>query len=78
MALSKRGSAAKIQVVKNAGFSLDENFLAEMILKQIPEKKLTMDQLHSALKSIGVINYGADDMAVLVDRLKAIGFSVLN
>lgn len=78
MALSKRGSPTKIQVVKNAGFSLDPNFLAEMILKQIPEKTLSMDQLHSALKSIGVINYGADDMATLVDRLKAIGFSVSN
>ena len=78
MALSKRGSPAKIQVVKNAGFSLDPNFLAEMILKQIPEKTLSMDQLHSALKSIGVVNYGADDMATLVDRLKAIGFSVSN
>jgi hypothetical protein len=78
MALNKIGSPSKIQVVKNAGFSLDPNFLAEMILKQIPEKKLSMDQLHSALKSIGVVNYGAEDMAILTDRLQAIGFSILN
>lgn len=77
MALNKRGSPNKIQVVKTAGFSIDPNFLAEMILKQIPEKKLTVDQLHSALKSIGVNNYSSDDMNVLITRLEAIGFSIL-
>jgi uncharacterized membrane protein YjjP (DUF1212 family) len=77
MALNKRGSPAKIQVVKNAGFTLSENFLAEMILKQIPEKEISVDQLHNALKSIGIINYSSDDMAVLMDRLQAIGFSIL-
>jgi len=78
MALSKHGSAAKISIIKNAGFTIDNNFLAEMILKQIPEKKITMDQLHSALKSIGVVNYGDEDMSILIDRLTAIGFSILN
>jgi len=77
MALNKIGSPSKIQVVKNAGFSLDPNFLAEMILKQIPEKEISVDQLHNALKSIGVINYSSDDMAILMDRLQAIGFSIL-
>jgi hypothetical protein len=76
MSLSKYGSPNKIKVVKNAGFSLDPNFLAEMILKQIPAKKLTMDQLHSALKSIGVVNYSSEDLSILMDRLQAIGFSI--
>lgn len=78
MALNKRGSPSKIQVVKNAGFTVDPNFLAETILKQIPEKTLTVDQLHSALKSIGVVNYSSDDMNILIQRLKAIGFTVSN
>jgi len=78
MALNKRGSPTKLQVVKNAGFTVDPNFLAEMILKQIPEKKLTVDQLHSALKSIGVVNYGSDDLNTLIERLKAVGFTILN
>jgi len=78
MALNKRGSPTKISVVKkNAGFTVDLNFLAEMILKQVPEKSLTVDQLHSALKSIGVINYGSDDMNLLIKRLKAIDFTIL-
>ena len=76
MALKKQGSPTKIKIVKQSGFSLDPNFLAEMILKQIPSKKLTIDQLHSALKSIGVNNYQADDLSILMDRLQAIGFSI--
>ena len=76
MALKKQGSPSKIKIVKQSGFSLDPNFLAEMILKQIPSKKLTVDQLHSALKSIGVNNYQADDLSILMDRLQAIGFSI--
>lgn len=77
MGLNKRGSPSKLKVVKNAGFTIDPNFLAEMILKQVPEKKLSVDQLHSALKSIGVVNYSSDDMNVLIDRLKAVGFEIL-
>lgn len=77
MSLNKRGSPNKIQIIKKAGFTLSENFLAEMILKQIPEKEISVDQLHSALKSIGVTNYSSDDMAILMDRLQAIGFSIL-
>lgn len=76
MALHKKGSPTRIKVVKNAGFTLSENFLAEMILKQIPSKKLSIDQLHMMLKSIGVINYSSDDLSILMNRLQAIGFSI--
>jgi len=76
MALNKRGSPNKLEVVKNASFSIDPNFLAEMILKQVPSKKLTVDQLHSALKSIGVNNYGSDDLNILIERLQSSGFEV--
>lgn len=76
MALSKKGSPNKLKVVKNAGFSIDPNFLAEMILKQVPSKKLTVDQLHSALKSIGVNNYSSDDLNILIDRLQSSGFDL--
>lgn len=76
MALSKRGSPNKIKVVKNAGFQIDPNFLAQMILKQVPSKKLTVDQLHSALKSIGVNNYDPDDLNILIDRLESADFTI--
>ena len=76
MSLSKRGSPNKMKVVKNAGFQIDPNFLAEMILKQVSSKTLTVDQLHSALKSIGVNNYNPDDLNVLIARLESAGFDI--
>jgi hypothetical protein len=76
MSLKKQGSPTRIKVVKNAGFTLSENFIAEMISKQMPVKKLTIDQLHNSLKSIGVVNYSADDLNILIGRLQAIGFTI--
>ena len=76
MALNKRGSPTKIKVVKNAAFAVDVNSLAERFLKDWPNKKITMDQIHNSLKSIGVINYSSEDMSVLTSRLQAIGFSI--
>lgn len=76
MPLHKKGSPTKIKIVRNAGFTLDSNFLAEIILKQLPEKKITIDQLHNSLKSIGVDNYSSEDLNILVGRLQAIGFTV--
>ena len=76
MALNKKGSPNQIKIVKNASFTIDENFLAQMILKQVPSKQLTVDQLHSSLKSIGVDNYGSDDLNVLIGRLQSSGFAV--
>lgn len=76
MALKKFGSPTKFKVVKNAGFQLGVNYLAEMIQKQIPEQELSIDQLHSALKSIGVENYQAEDLSELMNRLQAIGFTI--
>ena len=76
MALHKRGSAVKIKVVKNASFTVDSNYLSEIFLKQWPEKKVSVDQIHSALKSVGIINYGSDDLSILMNRLQAIGFTI--
>lgn len=77
MALRKHGSPSKLKVVKNASFAIDPNVLAEMISKQWPDKKLTMDQIHSGLKSIGIVNYSSEDLSILLHRLQAIGFSVI-
>jgi hypothetical protein len=74
--LNKKGSPQAIKVIKKASFTIDENFLAEIILKQVHTKKLSVDQLHSALKSVGVDGYDADDFNVLVDRLQSSGFDV--
>jgi hypothetical protein len=76
MALHKKGSPSKIKVVKNASFAVDVNSLAERFLKDWPNKKITMDQIHNGLKSIGIVNYSSEDMSVLISRLQAIGFSI--
>jgi hypothetical protein len=76
MTLNKIGSPSKIKVVKYSGFSVDPNFLAQTLLKDWPSKKLSVDDLHLALKSIGVINYSSDDLSVLIGRLEAVGFSI--
>ena len=76
MALSKRGSPVKLKVVKKSGFTIDPNMLAEMLQKQWPTKKLSVDSLHEALKSIGVDNYSSEDLSELMGRLQAIGFRI--
>jgi hypothetical protein len=76
MALNKRGSPTKLKVVKQSGFVINVNYLSEMLLKQWPDKKISVDQLHSALKSIGIDNYSSEDMSELMNRLQAVGFSI--
>ena len=76
MALKKQGSPTKIKLIKNAGFTVDSNFLSELFLKQWPEKKVSVDQIHNALKSVGISNYQADDLSILMNRLQAIGFTI--
>lgn len=76
MSLSKHGSPSKLKVVKNAGFSMDVNALAQQFLKQWPNKQVTMDQVHNGLKSIGIIDYQAEDFSELLSRLQAIGFTI--
>jgi len=76
MSLSKKGSPVKIKIVKQSGFSVNPNYLAEMLLKQWPDKKLSVNSLHEVLKSIGVDNYGSEDLSELMNRLQAIGFQV--
>lgn len=75
--LKKTGTKVKINVVKKSGFSLDPNLIAAEIEKKWPGgKKVSIDQLHEAVKSIGVIDYSDDDMQDLVGLLQSTGFTV--
>ncbi len=74
--LKKTGVAVKIKIVKSSGFSLDPNLIASELDKKWPGKKISLDQLHEAVKSIGVIEYGQDDMSHLVELLQSTGFTV--
>jgi len=74
--LNKTGSPTKLTVVKQGAFEVDLNLLASMLKEQWPDKTLTVNNLHEALKSIGIVEYKAEDMQELIGRLQAIGFVV--
>ena len=76
MPLHKKGSPSKISIIKNAGFSMSVDALAQSFLKDWPSKKLSIDQIHASLKSIGIINYSSEDLSTFISRLESIGFSV--
>lgn len=74
--LNKTGSPAKISIIKQSAFEVDLNLLAFMLKEQWPDKTLTVNDLHEALKSIGIVEYKAEDMQELAGRLQAIGFTI--
>ena len=76
MALNKTGSPVKLTVMKQSAFEVDLNLLASMLKEQWPDKTLTVNDLHEALKSIGIVEYKAEDMQELAGRLQAIGFII--
>jgi hypothetical protein len=76
MALNKTGSPSKITIVKQSAFEVDINLLASMLEEQWPDKNLTVNALHEALKSTGITEYKAEDMQELIGRLTAIGFVI--
>lgn len=74
--LNKIGTPTKISIIKQSAFEVDLNLLASMLKEQWPDKNITVNALHEALKSIGITEYKAEDMQELIGRLQAIGFSV--
>ena len=76
--LKKTGAKVKVEVIKQSGFSLDPNLIADKLDEKWPGKKISVDQLHEAVKSIGVIDYSDDDMSDLVGLLQSMGYSVVN
>jgi hypothetical protein len=76
VALKKIGSPQKITVIKRSSFAIDVNYLVALIEKQSPTKAVSLDQLHNAVKSIGILSYTAEDMNSLVSRLQAVGFKI--
>jgi hypothetical protein len=76
MALNKTGSPTKLSVIKQSAFEVDINMLASLLLDQWQTQTISLNQLHEGLKSLGIINYSAEDMQELVGRLQAIGFTI--
>jgi hypothetical protein len=76
MPLNKIGTPTKLSVMKQGAFEVDLNLLASMLKEQWPNKTLSVNALHEALKSIGITEYKAEDMQELMGRLQAIGFTI--
>jgi len=76
MSLNKFGTPQKLDVIKQSAFEIDLNVLASVLQDKWPSKKLSLNDLHEVLKSLGITDYKAEDMTDLVGRLAAIGFSI--
>lgn len=76
MALRKFGHPVKLEVIKSGAFAFDANLIAKKIEEAIPSKKLSMDQLHESIKSLGITDYTSSDLGNLINLLKAAGFSL--
>jgi hypothetical protein len=74
--LNKIGTPNKLQILKQSAFEVDLNVLASVISDKYPEKKLSINDLHEILKTLGVTDYKAEDMQELVGRLHAVGITV--
>lgn len=74
--LKKTGAPAKINVIKVSSFALDPNLIAAELERNWSGKKITIDQLHEAVKSIGVVEYSDNDMKDLIGLLQGMGFVV--
>lgn len=76
MAINKIGTPNKISVVRQGAFNIDLNVLASVLKDKWPDKSLSLNDLHEALKTLGVTDYKSEDMQDLTSRLMAIGFKI--
>jgi hypothetical protein len=76
MALKKIGSPEKIRVMKEGEFSFDPNLIVKEIQKKWPNSEISVDQVHEAVKSLGIINYNSEDMNEVLRLLDSVGIAV--
>jgi len=76
MALRKIGSPSKIRVVKEGGFAFDPNIIVKEIQEKWPNSEISTDQVHEAVKSLGIVDYSSDDMNEVLRLLDSVGISV--
>jgi len=77
MSIKKTGSPVKIIRITESALSLDPNLIVTKLKEKYPAKSFSLDQLHEALKSIGVIDYSSNDLQHLIDLLQSSGIKVV-
>ncbi len=78
--LQKKGYPEKIvQVISNktGTLSFDPNLLVKLIKDKLNQPEISLDQLHEATKSAGVIDYTSEDMNHVIELLQSSGITVL-
>lgn len=78
MALKKIGSPQKIHIIKNSAFAFDPNLITKRIKETWDKPEITKDQLHEAIKAIGIVNYSPEDLTEVIDLLNSTGIKVLD
>lgn len=75
MAIRKIGSPEKIRQISNS-LTFDINLAVKKIKDAYNKPNITMDELHEALKALGIVNYSSDDMSEVMRLLQSVGITV--
>ncbi len=75
MPLNKIGSAVKITKIESS-LALDPNMVVKEIEKSWKTRQMTIDELHDAVKSMGVIDYADEDLRAVIELLTSMGFKI--
>lgn len=77
MTLKKIGSPERIKVLKMTGsLAFDPNLVAKHIKDTWHNPTITIDQLHEAVKAMGIVDYTSDDFNEVINLLKSSGVEV--
>jgi len=73
--IKKIGSPEKIRQVSSS-LTFDINLAVKKIKDSYNKPTITMDELHEALKALGIINYSSEDMSEVTRLLHSVGIAV--
>lgn len=77
MSIKKIGSPQKIHTI-TTGLSFDLNLAVKRIKDATPKPSITVNEIHEALKAMGITTYTADDMKEITNLLPSVGLKVVN
>jgi hypothetical protein len=76
--LKKIGSPERIKVVKMSALAFDPNLVVKHIKETWKQSTISKDQLHEAVKALGIINYNPEDITEVINLLNSSGVTVQN
>lgn len=76
--LKKIGSPEKLTIIKQSAFQFDVNLITKLVKDKVQDGKISLDQLHEAVKSLGILEYSSEDMNSLIGLLQSSGVSISN